>query len=72
MSHAEAKHRIRCEHHIGSNVRVYYMRCDVLKAMPDGRIKVRVYGRLYWKGTEAITRTRYVEASRVEGRRNDQ
>ena len=44
------------------------MKAEVLKDMGDGRLKVRVFGDLYWKNTEHKHRIRYVEAWRV--RRN--
>lgn len=39
------------------------MYCDVLKTMPDGRKKVRVYGERYHRSSGS--RIRYVEAGRV-------
>lgn len=41
----------------------YMMYCDVLKTMPDGRKKVRVYGERYHRAIGS--RIRYVEAGRV-------
>ncbi|KPB90078.1 Uncharacterized protein AC502_1876 [Pseudomonas syringae pv. maculicola] len=34
--------------------------------MPDGRVKVLVFGERNWKGREHISRIRYVEAYKVE------
>lgn len=62
---ANAKHLLACSHVLGGNRKNFRMRCERLSDMPDGRVKVRVFGRLYWKGTEHIHRIRYVEAWRV-------
>ena len=48
------------------------MDCIPLKTMEDGRIKLLVFGRRYWKGHDDEKRIRYVSADRVyakEGRR---
>jgi hypothetical protein len=63
MSKETATHRLACRHVLGCNDREYHMPCDVLKTMPDGRLKVRVYGRLFWR--EGSSRIRYVSAWRV-------
>lgn len=62
---ANATHRLRCAHVIGCNDRTYFMRCHVLKAMPDGRLKLLVFGERNWKGRDHVHRIRYVEADRV-------
>lgn len=67
-SYDEARHLLACRHQICRNGRDYYMRCDILKVMPDGRLKVRVWGDRYWKSEK--NRIRYVEASRVYKRVN--
>lgn len=41
------------------------MPCNVLKTMPDGRLKVEVYGNLYWKNKYETKKVRYVHASKV-------
>lgn len=61
-----APHRLRCSHHLGSNVRHYTMPCHILKRTPSGRLKVLVFGEMYWKGREHVSKVRYVEADRVE------
>ena len=65
---SNAKHLLACSHCIGSNCTEFDMKAEVLKDMGDGRLKVRVFGDLYWKNTEHKHRIRYVEAWRV--RRN--
>lgn len=65
LTHENATHLLQCEHVIGRNRRVYYMRCHVLKTMPDGRLKLQAYGDRYWKGKEHLKKTRYVQPWRV-------
>ncbi|KPW63139.1 hypothetical protein ALO80_200027 [Pseudomonas caricapapayae] len=61
---ANAPHRLICQH-VCRWTKTYTMPCHVIKAMPDGRLKVLVYGDRYWKGREHVQRVRYVEAGRV-------
>lgn len=49
----------------------YKMPCHVLKTMPDGRLKVLVFGDRHWGGREHLSRVRYVEAHRVHERRTN-
>lgn len=59
---------LRCSHCVGVNCKEYLMKCDVLKAMPDGRVKIKVYGDRYWKpveGGEVKTSIRYVDSYRI-------
>lgn len=65
MNYENATHLLLCRHAIGPNGKDYQMRCHVLKAMPDGRLKLRVYGERYWKNTSHIVKVRYVEPERV-------
>lgn len=65
MGIENADRLLSCSHAIGSNRRDFHMRAEYLKTMPDGRLKLRVYGFLYWKDKEHISRIRYVEAWRV-------
>lgn len=60
-----ATHHLIC-YHVCRWRKKYAMRCHVLKAMPDGRLKVLVFGDRNWKGREDKSRTRYVEAGRVQ------
>ncbi|RMV34042.1 hypothetical protein ALP12_200207 [Pseudomonas savastanoi pv. phaseolicola] len=61
---ANAPHRLICQH-VCRWTKTYTMPCHVLNAMPDGRLKVLVFGDRYWKGREHVQRVRYVEAGRV-------
>lgn len=65
LSYDNATHLLFCSHAVGKNGKRYYMRCHVLKIMPDGRLKVQVYGDRYWKNTGHVIRTRYVDSGRV-------
>lgn len=65
MSADNAKHWLMCEHHLGSNIKYYRQKCDVLKTMADGRLKIRSYGRLFWSNTQHISRVQYVKPHRV-------
>jgi hypothetical protein len=62
---ANATHLLECSHHLGSNVREYTMPCHILGTTPKGRLKLLVFGELYWKGREHVSKVRYVEAARV-------
>jgi hypothetical protein len=41
------------------------MPCNILKTMPDGRVKVEVFGERNWKGMEHKRSVRYVDRSRL-------
>jgi len=58
-------HFLKCRHCLGSNIRDYLMRCDVLGKTKSGKLKVKVYGRMFWKDTDHITSIRYVAPDRV-------
>jgi len=60
-----ATHLLECAHAIGLNRYEYEMRCHVLKTMPDGRVKVLVFGDMYWKRGTDKSRIRYVFKHRV-------
>jgi len=60
-----AKHVLWCRHAIGKNGRDYEMRCEILKTMPDGRLKIRVFGERYWWDRRHVSRIRYVDSNRV-------
>ncbi|MBI6883120.1 hypothetical protein [Pseudomonas putida] len=62
---ANATHHLSCRH-VCRWSKNYVMRCHILKTMPDGRLKVLVFGDRNWKEREHISRVRYVEASRVK------
>lgn len=64
MVSADATHLLECRHCYNSrSSRDYTMRCIPLKTMPDGRLKLLVFGNLYWGGDQK--KIRYVEAHRV-------
>lgn len=63
-----ATHLLECSHHLGTNVREYTMPCHVLSTTPKGRLKLLVFGEMYWKGREHVSKVRYVEADRVRPR----
>ncbi|MCH9408664.1 hypothetical protein MNC86_22070 [Pantoea agglomerans] len=60
-----ARHALVCTHYIGRKSTQYLMRCEILANMPGGRLKVRVFGRLFWKGYDHVSRIRYVDVRRV-------
>lgn len=60
-----ATHMLQCSHAIGCRVKHFKMRCHILKSMPDGRLKVQVYGERFWKDKDHIVNVRYVQPSRV-------
>jgi len=59
-------HFLSCVHAIGKNRYYYFMPCDILKCMKDGRVKIRVFGDRYWKRDREKSRIRYVERNRIE------
>lgn len=63
-THGNATHQLECRHCIGQSCKTYMLNCHVLKTMPDGRLKVLVFGNM-WKGSELVQRTRYVESWKV-------
>lgn len=65
MPNLETTHTLICRHCVGRTVKHYRMPCVLLKIMPDGRMKVRVFGDRYWKDTLHISHVRYVDANKV-------
>ncbi len=66
LNRDNATHLLACAHAIGAARKVYLMPCHVLKVMPDGRLKLQVYGERHWNDERRDKVTvRYVEASRV-------
>ncbi|ATD64603.1 hypothetical protein CGZ65_03450 [Neisseria weixii] len=64
-------HVLKCTHSLNSRSKIdYLMYCDVLKKMPGGRLKIRVYGSRY-VSTEG-SRIRYAgrDAADKAGDRN--
>lgn len=66
LSYQNATHLLKCRHAIGQSGRTYFMRCHVLKKMPDGRLKLQVYGKRYWRDQCDAIKTRYVNPDRVQ------
>lgn len=63
-----AQYELECRHVLGSNERTYYKLCDIIKVMPDGRLKIQTYGDLFWPidSTSVVKiRRAYVDSSRV-------
>ena len=61
----QGQHLLKCTHSLNSKSKIHYlMYCDVLKEMPGGRLKIKVYGERYRsiKGEKI----RYVDADRIE------
>ena len=56
-------HVLRCCHCIGRNRTYYLMYCDVVKEMPNGKVKLKVYGNRYWR-TDGF-KYRYVEKRKI-------
>lgn len=55
---------LKCKHCVGSkNCKRYAMYCDVIKEMPDGRVKIKVYGNRYWHTNNF--KYRYVEKRKI-------
>ena len=65
-----ATHWLHCRH-VCNWVREYRMPCTVLKEMPDGRLKVVVFGDRFWAGRQDKSRVRYVSAGRVTEKSQD-
>ena len=59
----KSTHWLSCRHQIARNGYDYQMPCDIIKTMPDGRLKILVYGYRVWGGDN--TRIRYVQPDRV-------
>jgi hypothetical protein len=61
----QGQHFLKCTHSLNSKSKIHYlMYCNVLKAMPDGRLKIKVYGERY--RSIAGEKIRYVDADQVE------
>jgi len=64
LTSENATHLLEC-YHCCRWVKRYHMRCHVLKEMPDGRLKLKVFGSRNWRDMEHKSRIRYVPAHRV-------
>lgn len=58
-------HLLSCRHTIGTTSKSYYMKCIVLKVMPNRRLKIRVFGDRTLPGHEGKSRIRYVDRNKV-------
>lgn len=65
LTAANATHHLICRH-VCRWTKTYAMRCHILKAMPDGRLKVLVFGDRNWKDRDHMSRVRYVAAGKVK------
>lgn len=63
-SSTNATHHLVCQH-VCRWTKTYLMKCHVLKTMPDGRLKVLVFGDRNCKDRDHLSRIRYVEADRI-------
>lgn len=43
----EGLYYLKCRHRLGSSCIRYLMHCNVIKTMPDGRLKLQVFGSRY-------------------------
>ena len=60
----QGQHLLKCTHSLNSTSKIHYlMYCDVLKEMPGGRLKIKVYGERY-RSIEG-EKIRYVDADCV-------
>ncbi|OSI10961.1 Uncharacterised protein [Neisseria zoodegmatis] len=61
----QGKYVLKCTHSLNRRSEILYlMYCDVIKQMPNNRLKVRVYGERY-KSIEG-NKIRYVPAEQVD------
>ena len=61
-------HYLNCQHSLNHCSQIeYQMLCNILKTMPDGRLKIEVFGDRYIYRTPSInnSRIRYVDDCRV-------
>lgn len=70
LNRENATHLLACVHAIGSSRKSYMMPCHILKVMPDGRLKLRVYGERHWQDERKDkVNVRYVPANWVRVKR---
>lgn len=70
LNRDNATHLLACVHAIGPARKAYLMPCHILKVMPDGRLKLRVYGERHWQDDRKDKVTvRYMKANRVRVKR---
>lgn len=66
-SAANATHQLICQH-VCRWTKTYVMPCHILKALPDGRLKVLIFGERHWKNRDHLSRVRYVAPDRLQTR----
>ena len=60
----DGEHYFTCEHSLNSRSKIYFlMHCNILKKMPDGRLKIKVFG-YRWSHPNG-EKIRYVDDFRV-------
>ena len=67
----DCTHKLSCKHVIGCSTLTYEMDCVILKKMPDGRLKILVFGDRYWNGHDEKKRIRYVHSNRISAKQID-
>ena len=60
----QGRHLLKCTHALNSVSEIrYLMYCDIIKQMPDGRLKIKVYGERHRSADGE--KIRYVDAGKV-------
>jgi len=63
----DATHKLICSHVYCRNSRYdYYMKCIILKEMPNDKLKILVFGERFWKRDDDKKHIRYVDSYRVK------
>ena len=61
----QATHKLACVHAQGRSLMHYTMKCIKLGETKSGKVKVLVFGRLFWRYTEHVKSIRYVDPDRL-------
>ena len=61
----QATHKLACVHAQGRSRKHYTMKCIKLGETKAGKVKILVFGRLFWRDTEHVKAIRYVEPDRL-------
>ena len=62
----DATHKLSCSHAFNEKSRYdYWMKCIILKEMPNNRLKILVFGNRYWKYHDDKKQIRYVYRYRI-------
>jgi hypothetical protein len=60
----QGRYLLKCTHALNTKSKIrYLMYCDIIKQMPDGRLKIKVYGERHRSADGE--KIRYVDAGRV-------